>query len=67
MIPMTITYVYLGSLAELASIGEATQLAHPQLQWTIRIFGLIATIAATIYLTRTAPQALNKSLNESAI
>ena len=68
MIPMTITYVYLGSLAEdLASIGETSQLAHPHLQWTIRIFGFIATIVATIYLTRTARQALNKSLNESAV
>ena len=68
MIPMTITYVYLGSLTEdLASIGVASQLAHPQLQWTIKIFGLIATIAATIYLTRTARQALDESLNESAV
>ena len=65
MIPMTITYVYLGSLAiDLASISET---AHPQLQWIIRIFGLMATIAATIYLTRTARQALDKSLNESAV
>ena len=63
MIPMTITYVYLGSLAgDIATIGEATQLANPELQWTIRIIGFLATLTATIYITRIARQALNKSL-----
>ena len=63
MIPMTITYVYLGSLAgNLANIGEAAQLANPELQWTIRIIGFLATVAATCYITRIARQALNKSL-----
>ncbi|MEL6494974.1 MAG: TVP38/TMEM64 family protein [Cyanobacteria bacterium J06623_7] len=68
MIPMTITYVYLGSLAEdLAGIGTVEGLAHPQLQWTIKVFGLMATIVATIYLTRTARQALDKSLNQPTV
>lgn len=68
MIPMTITYVYLGSLAsDLANISEVSQLAYPQLQWGIKIFGLLATIAATFYLTQVARQALSRSLNESAI
>ena len=63
MIPMTIAYVYFGSLAgDLAKIGEATELANPELQWAIRIVGLIATIAATFYITRVARQALDKSL-----
>ena len=63
MIPMTITYVYLGSLAgDLVTIGNATNLANPQLQWTLRMVGLIATIAATFYLTRIARQALEESL-----
>lgn len=63
MIPMTITYVYLGSLAgDLAKIGEAAELANPELQWAIRIMGLFATIAATFYITRVARQALDKSL-----
>ena len=65
MIPMTITYVYFGSLAgDLATIGEAG-IANEGLQWTIRIFGLIATIAATVYLTRTARKALDESLSHS--
>ena len=63
MIPMTITYVYLGSLAgDLTNIGQATQLANPELQWTIKITGLLATIAATVYITRIARNALTNSL-----
>ena len=61
MIPMTVTYVYFGSLVEdLANITEATSLAHPSIQWGIKIFGLVATITATIFITRTARQALDK-------
>lgn len=68
MIPMTVTYVYLGSLAEnLASIGEATNLANPELQWVIRIVGFVATVTATVYITRISRQALAKSLRESAV
>ena len=63
IIPMTITYVYLGSLAgDLATIGEATQLANPELQWTIRLIGFLATVGTTVYITRIARQVLNKSL-----
>ena len=68
IIPMTVTYVYLGSLAEdLASIGEPTQLANPGLQWMIRIFGFVATVGATVCITRIARQALAKSLRRSAV
>ena len=68
MIPMTVTYVYLGSLAEnLASIGEATNLANPELQWVIRIVGFVATVTATVYITRISRQALAKSLQESGV
>lgn len=63
MIPMTVAYVYLGSLGgDLATMGDATQYANPELQWAMRIVGLVATILATIYITRVARQALNKSL-----
>ena len=64
MIPMTITYVYFGSLAgDLATIGEGVDLTNYGLQWTIRIIGLIVTIAVTVYLTRIARQALKESLS----
>lgn len=66
MIPGTLMYVYIGSLAgNLALIGTATQPTNPTLQWTIRIVGFIATIAVTVYVTRIAKQALNELTVES--
>ena len=64
MIPGTIMFVYIGSLAgSLALIGTDAQPTNPTLQWTIRIVGLIATIGVTVYVTRLAKQALAKSVN----
>lgn len=63
MIPMTITYVYLGSLAvDLTTIANNTHLANSQLQWAVKIIGFLATIVATLYITHVARQALHKSL-----
>jgi uncharacterized membrane protein YdjX (TVP38/TMEM64 family) len=60
MIPGTIMFVYIGSLAgSLALIGTDAQPTNPTLQWTIRIVGLIATVAVTVYVTRLAKQALD--------
>ncbi len=65
MIPGTLMYVYIGSLAgNIALIGTANQPTNPTLQWSIRIVGFIATVAVTIYVTRIAKQALNQ-LTES--
>ena len=65
MIPMTVAYVYFGSLAgDLISLNQVSELANPELQWTIKIVGFIATIAATLIITRIARQALDKSLSE---
>ncbi len=59
MIPGTIMYVYIGSLAgNLAMIGTEAQPTNPTVQWAIRIVGLIATIAVTVYVTRIAQKAL---------
>ena len=63
MIPGTIMYVYIGSLAgNLAMIGTQTQPTNSTAQWTIRIIGFIATIAVTIYVTRIAKKALEQEL-----
>lgn len=63
MIPGTMMYVYIGSLAgNLALIGTANQPTNPTLQWSIRIVGFIATVAVTIYITRIAKQALDRSV-----
>lgn len=63
MIPGTIMYVYIGSLAgNLAMIGTEAQPTNPTLQWAIRILGLIATVAVTVYVTRIARKALEEEL-----
>jgi uncharacterized membrane protein YdjX (TVP38/TMEM64 family) len=65
MIPGTIMYVYIGSLASnLALIGTDAQPSNPTVQWAIRILGFVATVAVTIYVTRLARQALNKEVLE---
>ncbi|ELS33404.1 MULTISPECIES: TVP38/TMEM64 family protein [Pseudanabaena] len=59
MLPATVMYVYIGSLAgDLARIGSDTPPLDPPLQWTMRIVGLVATIAVTIYVTRLANKAI---------
>jgi uncharacterized membrane protein YdjX (TVP38/TMEM64 family) len=63
MLPGTIMYVYIGSLAgNLAMIGTETQPTNPTLQWVIRILGFIATVAVTIYVTRVAQKALEQEV-----
>ncbi len=66
MIPGTIMYVYIGSLAgNLAMIGTETQPTNPTLQWAIRILGLIATVAVTVYVTRIARKALEEEVSNN--
>lgn len=65
MIPGTVMYVYIGSLAQnLATLGQGTPL-DPQtqlLQWVLRIVGFAATVAVTVYITRVARNALSKTV-----
>lgn len=59
MIPGTIMYVYIGSLAgDLARIGTESQPTNPTVEWTLRIVGFVATVAVTLYITRVARRAL---------
>ncbi len=61
MVPGTIMYVYIGSLAgDIAMIGMK-QSTNPTLQWSVRIVGFIATVAVTIYVTRIARNALENN------
>ncbi len=65
MLPGTILYVYLGSLAgSLASLGSPTQTPPQaqQLQWAIKIIGFLATLAVTVYITRIAKRSLDESI-----
>jgi uncharacterized membrane protein YdjX (TVP38/TMEM64 family) len=58
MIPGTLMYVYIGSLAgDLASLG-AGERARTTAEWILYGFGLLATIAVTVFVTRLARKAL---------
>ncbi|HEY9693192.1 MAG TPA: TVP38/TMEM64 family protein [Oculatellaceae cyanobacterium] len=63
MIPGTIMYVYIGSLAgNIALIGTDSQPTNPTVQWAIRIIGFIATVFVTIYVSRIAKKALQDEI-----
>lgn len=65
MIPGTVMYVYIGSLAgDLAGIGTASQSTNPTMQWAIRIVGFIATVTVTVYVTHIARKALAETVTE---
>lgn len=61
MIPSTIMYVYLGSLAmDITHLNSQID-NSPQaqiMQWSLRLIGLIATIAVSIYIARIAKRSL---------
>ncbi|TVQ37023.1 MAG: TVP38/TMEM64 family protein [Spirochaetaceae bacterium] len=62
MIPGTVMYVYIGSLARrLAELGAAGRSTTP-MEWALYVFGLIATIVATARVTVVAKRALNRSV-----
>lgn len=59
MMPGTVLYVYLGSLAgDLAALGTGRHTKTPG-EWALYGVGLIATVAVTVYVTRLAKKALN--------
>uniref|UniRef100_A0A832M539 TVP38/TMEM64 family membrane protein n=1 Tax=Oscillatoriales cyanobacterium SpSt-402 TaxID=2282168 RepID=A0A832M539_9CYAN len=66
MIPGSVMYVYLGSLAgDIASLGMPQEI-NPQvqtLQWMIKIVGFLATVAVTLCITRIAKKALSQSIS----
>jgi uncharacterized membrane protein YdjX (TVP38/TMEM64 family) len=67
MVPGTVMYVYIGSLAgSIATIGAAQPKNHETeiAQWVIRVVGFVATVAVTIYVTRIARKALEESVNQ---
>ena len=65
MMPGTVMYVYIGSLAgDLASIGSETAAAPSGAQWIINIVAFIATVLVTIYVTKIARKALAEKIDE---
>jgi uncharacterized membrane protein YdjX (TVP38/TMEM64 family) len=60
MMPGTVMYVYFGSLAgDLAAVGTG-QRATSTAEWVLRVVGLLATVAVTVYVTRVARRALQQ-------
>lgn len=60
MIPGTVMYVYIGSLAgDLATLGAGGR-TRTSGEWVLYGLGLIATVAVTVILTRIARAALGK-------
>lgn len=58
ILPGTLSYVYLGTLAEnLATLGTEERSRTPA-EWAFLIVGFLATAAVTIYVTKIARQAL---------
>ncbi|MDZ8109523.1 MAG: TVP38/TMEM64 family protein [Nostoc sp. DedQUE12a] len=66
IIPGTVMYVYIGSLAgNLAMINTSHQPRTSETQiweWIMQGIGLVATVAVTVYITKIAQKALNQSV-----
>jgi uncharacterized membrane protein YdjX (TVP38/TMEM64 family) len=64
MLPGTFLYVYLGATARAALAGQATN-STTWLPLTLRVIGLLATLAIVALITRTARQALAQAEAEA--
>jgi len=60
MMPGTVMYVYLGTLAR-AATGERTRTTG---EWVLYGVGLLATVVVTVFVTRIAKQALARRISE---
>jgi len=64
IMPITLTNVYLGSLAaDLATLSEHT-LPRSPIGWTLYGIGFIVTIIGLVYITRLAHKALDKHISK---
>lgn len=65
MLPGTVIYVYLGSLAgSLAGLGADRHVWSPA-EWAWNAVGLAATVAATLYVARAARAALDREARKA--
>jgi uncharacterized membrane protein YdjX (TVP38/TMEM64 family) len=63
MMPGTVMYVYIGSLAgSLAALGAQGQ-SRTVAEWVLYGIGLVATIAVSVYVTRIAKKALDEKIS----
>jgi uncharacterized membrane protein YdjX (TVP38/TMEM64 family) len=65
MMPGTVMYVYIGSLAgDLASVGTESTEAPSAARWAINIIAFLATVLVTVYVTKIAKKALAEKIDE---
>ena len=65
MMPGTVMYVYIGSLAgDLAALGAGGRTRSPQ-EWALYLVGLLATVVVTIYITKIAKKALGQKVGSA--
>jgi uncharacterized membrane protein YdjX (TVP38/TMEM64 family) len=65
ILPATVMYVYIGSLAgNLAALGADAQ-PQPAARWILRIIGFAATVAVAVYVARVARDALAEQTRET--
>ena len=67
MLPGTVMYVYIGSLAKsLSAVGaDCTDCERSALQWVLYAVGLLATVGVTVYVTKIARKALRTRIEEN--
>jgi uncharacterized membrane protein YdjX (TVP38/TMEM64 family) len=63
MMPGTLMYVYIGSLAgDLAGLGAGGRM-RTTAEWVLYGIGLLATVAVTVFVTRLARKALSSRIS----
>ncbi len=68
ILPGTIMYVYVGSLAKnLATLASESVETPSGIQWTIRILIFLTVVGVTFYITKIARKALNQKVEPTEI
>ena len=63
MLPGTVMFVYIGSLAgDLAGMGASERARSPE-EWALYVVGLLATVAVTVFVTKIARKALDERVS----
>ena len=66
MLPGTVLYVYYGKvLGDVAQVAAGAKVRHDAGYWTLLAVGLLATVAVTFVVTRTAKRALSEEIEHA--